>query len=167
MKLVQKRIGKFDMSALYAGELLELDEALEVMEYPDIKMIQKDQKAVAGILGAKKKFVSDLGKKVAALRAAGKIPDSKSFCVGKKDTRTPVEASIPHAIAISRFPPGASLWQARKKRQWQCHVPPRPRIHEPWGGNDEVALTAILKRAWGMYLEMSKLSWEHCPYKFK
>lgn len=170
---LQKRLGYNDMAAFFTSELLDLDEALEVMDGPDIKMIHDDQDAARRSRGSRASFLRDYRAVAASVKAKAAPPPvakgkgkGKGGKAGKPPPRVPINASIPHDQAATLMPPGASIWQSRKNYSWCVHVPPRPRISEPWGLDTQKSLVRIAYRAWVLYLDLNSMDWPDCPHVF-
>ena len=135
---------------MYAAELLQLDEALEVMEQPDIKMIEKDQETEARRTNSRHHFAKDYALLLREKRASGSVPFDKGIPKAgfKGKEKKPLEATIPHNQVKKLLPPGGSIWQSRTKHKWMAHMPPKLRIHENWDDFCERASAVVLKRLW-------------------
>ena len=150
MDIVKLRWKENDIQNWYTAEFLQLDEALQVLDVPDVRMVQEGQKAQGSINERWSEFKRNFRSKAESLReaeAAGK--KAKPGCkAGAKKDRKPLDATIPRSQAKACLPPNASIWQSRKGRAWCVHVKPRPRISEPWGTDQGVALAIVYQRAW-------------------
>jgi len=164
MDVIKNIFRENDLDAWYSKEFLKLDEALGVMETPDVNMIHDDQKREQSRATSRKHFAVSYRRKVESLeKEGGKEEKAKPK---KGPERVPVEAEIPQPVLASMMPPGGSVWQCRGKQSWACHVPPRPRFSEPWGDNCEAAAHTIAMRAWARYLQMIGKGWDSCPHQF-
>ena len=140
-----------DASCHYASEFLAMDECLEVLEQRDAQLIQEEQSRFAAKSGAWDRFKADYQaatKGAHAERAAAAAPGPAGKARKKSHKKTPVEANIAHGDDARFMPPGGRVWQRRQYHAWGAHVPPRPRISEPWGEDCGCALHRIGKRAW-------------------
>ena len=171
-EILKLRFRHLDLNSMFSEEFLALDEALDVLEPADVRMIHKDQETIENVVKRDKSFKLDfhlLAKRIlvpAAPKAGGKGKGKKGKA-GKSDVqRVPVDSNIPHDMASSLMPPGGHVWQNRKGQAWCCHVPPRPRFSEPWCLDTTGALFRIARRAWEQHLQLTGGDWSSCPHIF-
>ena len=144
------------------------------MEPADVKMVHDDQDTAAKSTVSRAAFLRDYRQVAADIRAKAAGPPHAAKGKGKGKAkaaapplvRVPVDSTIPHDQAARLMPPGASIWQGRKQQAWCVHVPPRPRISEPWGLDVSKALMRVAYRAWVLHLDLHSLDWPACPHIF-
>lgn len=169
LDVLKQRLALNDTAALFASNLIEMDECLEVMDPRDVQKVHHDQEDAVTHQRSHALFSSDFRQKVVTIRAKAAGPKPKAKAKGKAvaaPLRPHVAAEISHASAKTMLPKGCSIWRGLTKHTWNAHVPPRPRISEAWDGNQEASLTRILKRIWAQHLELEGKSWDDCPFVF-
>lgn len=85
----------------------------------------------------------------------------------KKKAKEPFPNLVSQKEAKKYLPPGASIWRGRTKMTWNGHCPPRRRISEPWGADEQAALALILRRLWDQYLQLSGKESDECPFDLR
>jgi hypothetical protein len=84
VEILQLRLVANDASAVYAKEFLDLDEALEVLEAPDVQMVHDDQKRLAGQLEGLKQFAQDYTTTVQEVKAKHALAPKTGAGKGKQ-----------------------------------------------------------------------------------
>ena len=139
-----------------AVELLQIDSAMEVVDPRDCQQYRGEQQRATTRSDARRQFMNAYAARRASLSA-----DPPAAVV-----TAPLPEVIPQANAREYMPPIAHIWRANKRQAWNAHIPPRPRISEPFHGSEQMALKIILARSWASYLELQGQSFERCPWNF-
>ncbi len=132
------------------GILLDVDEAVEVMDRHDIERIKDAQKHVEHELAGRADFRSSYVSKASSVASAAK---------GKKKKLTK-KLVLPHHIAQGDakafIPPGSSVWRDMSRGGCCAHLPPHARISESsekHGGSSDVAFRTLLIRMWVQFAD--------------
>jgi hypothetical protein len=160
LRYVHMRMVSLARSTRFSTELLEIDEALEVLDHNDIHAVTERQKTALETLASKNAFINEyvLAK---SKHAGGEPPPS----VGKKWPAA-VPLVFPQADVKKYAPPGASVWRGNIRAEWCGHAKPCSRILEKLSnhGNDERAtILAMLRRLWVEYNRKEGKPLNSCP----
>lgn len=144
--------------------LMQVDEALEVVEPCDVQEVKSEQERQRKTKAEQDEFNTEFRSRArsAAVRAAAKAkPKGKA-------TKT-ATLVLPHHLEqkeATRFlPAGAAIWRANFRGEWNGHMPPHRRVTESYvkHGSSELALKACLRKLWSQKLAMQGLSEAACP----
>ena len=160
---LSKRLRLNDQTAVFMHDLLNLDEALDVLDVKDAQVFEQNQKDAENELHAMSNFYKDF---VALRREMHDKAAPKKKAKAKEKPRIAIPNHIDQPEAKKYLPPDASIWRGRVKRTWNAHVVGRARISEPWGADEQRALATILQRSWAQWLDLKGKVWAECPWDF-
>ena len=147
LAIVHKRLSSQYDDMELTDALLQIDEAVEVMDKHDHDKVQEAKHQAENKLVQRKEFQCSFDKKAHSLFDK---KDSKSFA---KLPKKVLPHHLDQKVAAKFMPPGASLWRDKKRGGWCSHLPPNKRISESFTkhGDSDLALRALLKRSWTQY----------------
>ena len=169
MDIIAQRCTDQDRSAIWAAQLLEMDEVLDVLDFYDYRKVQEEQKDCISRLETcevfEKEFVRFRRQMEQEKEAGAKKKAKKAVAAAPK----PIWPNLINQSEAKKYlPPACSIWRGRTKRTWNCHCPGRSRISEPWATDEEAALSRILRRIWQIYCDHNgKTLGETCPWRFE
>ena len=158
LDIVQARLAVDDVDLCYAEGVLQLDEAVEILDKSDHSQVKDEQIKMHSRAETRSVFSKDYrAKKIAVRDLAG--PPAKKPKKGAKvpETRVIVPSKIPQAGVRHLTPPGGHIWVGHTKENWNGHLPPRKRISAPWRDfetGEQGSLKDILNRLWLQYAEL-------------
>ena len=157
------RIVEIERNSKHSEALLEIDEAIEVVDTNDRQKIIDRQKQANGELGERADFMKRYQGRVRTTRDGGHGGG------GGGAVHPPVgRRRIPHhcsqAEAKTFLPPGAYIWRDRDNNGWCGHYKPHRRCSDRFSkhGGSDGALRAIIGRLWTQYLTHKALDKSHC-----
>ena len=165
LDIVSKRLHIHDLASHFAPALLDLDEALEVLEKDDQRKVTEEQKSTVTHQKERSDFAACFRKKREEIRVAvaGPKAKAKAKVKGKGKGKEPPEppfrwdSDISHADAKRLIPPGSSIWRGLTRREWCGHheVSGAIRVRAPWDGlgGQQAALKNVVGRLWRQHLE--------------
>jgi hypothetical protein len=157
-----KRLSNLDNETVFSEALLDIDEAMEVVDRVDQEAFVARQKTAAELLHEKESFAKEYGEaKFKVTKRTG----------GKNAFDKMVKRALPLKFAQSEvksfLPPSSHCWKGNTRGEWWCHVQPYSRrivVRLSSFGNDETkCIAAMLQRAWVLYLEKEGRPRSDCP----
>jgi len=144
--------------------ILDVEEACEVLEHQDEKLIKDQQEVVRGRTAERKALKQSCLSKAREIRAAGGgLGAAAAPIVGPKRV---LPAHIAQKDAKRFIPPNCSIWVSATRGEWNGHTHGHPhRVYEPFNryGSSEEALHMCLRRLWLQFLEPLGLDGSSCP----
>ena len=108
--------------------MLEIDEALEVLDHYDVEEVTNQQKIAQSHRSVAQTFKSEYIFRARTIREqSGKKGKAK-----KAPAKVAVPAHIPQKDAKKFLRPGAFIWLSNIRGEWNAHCAPSPRIYEPF-----------------------------------
>ena len=156
LKICAKRFANNDIDMSYADGLLNMDDALQLLDKSDQERIQQEQQHVRSEQTSLDNFTKEYTEKKRSIGgSAAKRPRT-----GPKAGKVLVPACIRQADAKKFIPPGTSIWVGNTSQSWNGHCPPRRRIYAPWKNYDEGeagAVKNVIYRLWQQYSALNGL----------
>lgn len=176
LAMTRNRVALIFERSEWADDLLEVDEAADLLQHGDVKQLRSEQKAMKEVRSESQVFASCYkakAKQVASTRVdtkeKKKITGARKK-VGEETSAYPRRAPVwpAHSISIdiarTVVPEGGTLWRCVRFGNWQGHFKPYPRISRSWaryGGGP--ALLMVLRNMWGWWLMDRGLDESACP----
>ena len=156
MGCAQMRLANLKDSNRWCKELLQVDEAMELLDRDEYQMMTDRQKVA--IEAAEE--VNAYGKEFAAARKA--LGDIK---IDKYPDNFPLE--IPQATVKMYIPPTSSVWRGNVRSEWWGHMPPYRRVHKACKDFDSErdTIKELLKVLWVQFNEKYGRDKFTCPVK--
>ena len=153
---VVRCLGVNDTDMLFAGDVLQLDEAIMLLERCDWDAVEAEQKSAGQRGSSRQAFVADLKAKRA------KIKESKAAGAPKaKAARAPRHIVVPVLLnkedLKSKIPPGAIIWAATDRGGWRGRMAPRKCISarpEAFDDGEVGAAKWVIAILWEQYAEI-------------
>jgi hypothetical protein len=174
LDILYHRLAHMHSANLFAQEVMALDEALDVLEESDKRVVIQEQSSATSSAAATKSFKASSAAKARSVRESGLAGKPAPKKRAKK--KEFFKETFGHTFdigqpAAKRFaPPGGSIWRSLTGRQgWNGHFPPNPRISTAFGDGTttcRAACSDALIRLWDQYLTKHGLDWAQCPYDF-
>ena len=162
LALISKRLAVNDVSASFAEALLEIDEAAQVMDKADVKLLKQAQEKESDNRDEHADFASDFRDSMARHRAAQPAARSDR---GRRQPIRDIPDRISQDEAKAMAPPGCYIWRGLRTQTWNGHCAPRRRISSSLlEMSDSQAMLNVLQRLWQQYLEFNGLGPEACPW---
>ena len=165
------RLVYMDNGADYAEQLYGTDEALEVLEYPDMRQMAGEKEDIAS---KKKEFhaykeayvAKSRSVRVAKAKASPHVAVALVPPVVRKVAFHGGVWEVAQHEATEFCPRGGHIWRATQKDQWHGHMKPYSRFHFKFGGDVTCQAAAVqtIRRLWQQYLLKEGLGAEDCPY---
>jgi hypothetical protein len=173
LKITCSRVAAYARTGQWSEELMQVDEAVEVLDPSDEKVLRNQQKDAVSSMEECKTFKQDFKLKAkhvheAAAKAVPKKKGKPKAVAAKYPARLPKfpEHSITVEMARSCVPEGGFLWADVQFGSWQGHFPPHPRKGRAWRKyGEKEALRLVLEDLWGHYLVQHGLDPCACPIK--
>lgn len=166
MRPVAPRHVEDDATSALGSEILQVDEALGVLERRDAEEFNKQKETFAQERTEKSDFRRAFGKKrrelleLAKSQAKGRKPAARSQ--NTKARKMP--CSITHERAKEFAPPGASVWRGLTRGEFCGHLPPYRRVSCSWARyGQEGSLRETLRLLWRQWLAAQGLGEADCP----
>ena len=147
--------------------VLEIDEAIGVLERDDVELIKEAQKTEREKVIQRESFQAEYKAKrrhlyELALEQEKKGPKRKKASIAPKLTTT-----FSQNTAKQYLPEGASIWRGLTSGVWCAHLPPFRRVSCKWTEEGEVqAMKTVIKNVW----KQKMFGWglpdypEGCPF---
>jgi hypothetical protein len=163
-RLTHQRLIRWTESTQWGSELLEIDEAIEVLDRNDHKVVRDEQASVVRDLQAREVF--SVSYKSAANRLFAK---AKAKGAAKRGKALPRALAVPEVIlqaeARKFIPDGASIWKGNTHQDWNGHFKPHKTVSFKWSHHTEpTALKLTIGSLWAQFLEFHGHGDEVCPY---
>lgn len=168
LDLVCKRLPAEWNATHYSERLLELDQALEVIDINDREEVKATQKQAESKLDDIGVFSGEYKQKRQA------VTEAKASSGAKRRRRVASSSSgpsvlpktIPQSEAKRWIPEGASVWRSNTRNEWWGHYPPFKRVVVPWTiGQEADAMREAIRRLWRQHLEYRGLPESACPHQ--
>jgi hypothetical protein len=158
MNIISKRLHLNDLGDAYAPTLLELDEALEVLDQDDRKKVVENQENVVKKMAERSNFARDFKAKRVDIRVAEAKAKAKAKAKPKAAPKAfKFESVVELEEAKKLVPQGASVWHGYTRREWCGHhaVSGARRIQASWDmpGGEVETIRNILQRLWLQHSE--------------
>ena len=172
LDICYKRVANLKGKAAFSNQLLQVDEAMQVMDKCDLDAFKREQEAVQTRAHELKSFAEEYIQAKSRLRSANPgAGQAKGKGRGKARTAVPLIlprdlGSIPHSDIKHFVPAGGRLWKSSQHRSWLGHVPPNRITSRAWTKYGEVeALRLVLVAVWQQYCDMNGIRYADCPLK--
>ena len=169
MEIVCMRLAAMKDKDKFCDDLVQCDEACDVLDANDIKAFNTEKKERMEHQETTKDFTREYGdrrKAMAKARAKG-APRAKARAAAASATpRLPPVGQIPHHEAKRWCPEGAFVWRSLKTGGWNGHMEPFKRISRSWAryGEDE-SLRMVLEGLWEQCCEKHGVDKKDCPMR--
>lgn len=163
LQYVAKRVARGNSQEPIADALLQVDEAVQVLDRHDQDKMEQRQKQCMSEVAARNSFTVAYAKKAVSL-SAQRGKKARGSASGEQRTQV-----LPHHIdqktARGLIPPKTCIWRDTSRGGWCGHCPPNVRAGESFAkhGGSEAALLAVLGRLWLQALEIQGKDVSHCP----
>jgi hypothetical protein len=151
LAICHRRLTRENRQKQTMDALMEVDEAVEVMDKYDVKRVKDSQHHAETVAASRKDFRDGFFAKANSLRSSA-----------KKKARVAKRVVLPHHIAqgdAKRFTaPATFVWRDITRGGWCGHCPPNSRVSESFdkhGGSSDLALKALLRTLWTQHAEKS------------
>ena len=140
--------------------LLQVDEALEVLEETDVRLVKDERSAFLAKQAEHDEFALSYQRKAESVRG----DDAKKLKKSEPSRLRLPEHHVPQCEAKRYIPPGTAIWQGRTIICWNGHCPPYRRCSGTLAeyGNSELALRVVLKMLWRQYLKKNGKTERDC-----
>lgn len=165
LEIVHRRVASQQQSDA-SQALLQVDEALEVLEHMDIEVVHQEQERLQRVANENADFA-------VCYRVKARAVQEKKEASAKRQRKESglKQITLPHHIeqkdAKKFIPQGGvcSVWRAHTRGEWHGHYKGLPRISESFQkhGSSELAFKALLQRLWGFHLSKNGLDKDRCP----
>ena len=158
------RLSDNELVNTYSEAVLEIEEAVKVLEQHDQDEVEKEQKSATTRLAGREEFQQQYR----AAKSAFRLAQPRAKAGAKKGPIKPgtLPTSIPRSEAKKYIPPGCSIWRGAASATWQGHCKPFVRAYEPWATTSEPeAMRRVIKQLWEQYLLREGLEKDACPWK--
>jgi hypothetical protein len=167
LRIIYTRLTKEQVSSV-AETLLQMDEALEVLDAQDVKLVTAEQKAIIEAKARHNTFQAEYvarAKMVAAAKPKAKAKAKAKAAMAPGPPVRTYEHHITQAEAKLLLPPGASVWRGVSRGEWNSHLPPARRNTESFHkhGSSALALKIALQKVWHTHLLQLGLNDTECP----
>ena len=151
LDICYKRIASLMGQAAFANQLLQVGEAMQVMDRGDLDAFKREQEAVQTRAHELKSFAAEYTQAKSRLRSAD--PTAGQAKVKAKTKAKPVVplvlprdlGSTPHSDIKHFVPAGGRLWKSSQCRPWLGQLPPNRITSRAWTKYGEVeALRLVL-----------------------
>lgn len=177
--IMKQRVAMLSRKNEWTDDLLEVDEAAELLQPGDVKQLRTEQKAARETQAETQKFKACYKEraKVIATKAAEAVAGAGQRARKRGKNKAVAEgvgypSRVPrwpeHSVSIeaarSVVPRGATLWRDVRFGNWQGHFQPYPRISRSWARYGELpALRLVLQNLWSWWLLDRGLDQASCP----
>lgn len=164
LKIVHRRVAANEAENIDASTtLLFVDEALEVLEQQEAKLIAQEKSCVLAAKEDAQAFKARYVTHAARVRASAMPAARKASKAVKKPLAFPFHLDQKDAKLFA--PPDASIWRADVRVAWHGHQTGKSRISESFAshGSSESALKALLQHLWRSHLTEKGLTEADCP----
>ena len=124
MDVLALRLGIDDSSSSFVESLLEVDEAVDLLEKGDVDLLRAEQKGACTRLEGREVFAKEYKEAKQAQRAQKASGSRRS----KKPARSDVPFTILHSEAREFLPPKSSIWRGLTRNSWHGHREGRKRV---------------------------------------
>lgn len=165
LDILRARLAPKEMNV---GELLQIGDAIEVLDKGDQADITKQTKALQADEVERCEFRRHFEKKRVASRSSARSRGSssnarKSPLTGIRKRPMPKLGELTQVGVQSLAPPGAHSWKS-SQGSWQIHLPPFPRKSRSWAiEGEQEAARFVLRYAWRLYLQSQGVAESACP----
>ena len=175
LQILYKRMTKLDVQLAWAEYVEELDDALDVFEEADRRVLLEEKKRNRSVGTDRADY------RKAYMQKAKGVYKKKVAAGGKKKGVDGAKASlmkhyegdfqVSQAQAKLWAPPGGHVWRSvTGKAGWNGHLQPNPRCSCKFNVNDvscKEALRRVLVNMWDQHLSMHGQEWDECPVDLK
>lgn len=159
-RLSHSRLSRMSAEASYSAELMELDEAVEVLDRNDIKVVQSEKESAQRACDIRAEY-----SRLYRASAAKFLPASGKHKRRRKASEAALPEVIPQAEARNFVPEGSHVWRGNFAQTWNGHLKPYRRVSCRWSLHGEhQALKLVLASLWRQYIELHGLAADACPY---
>ena len=171
LDFVHVRVAMRNAQAELLRELLEAEEAADILPRDDLQKVQAEQQRAVVELEEQDALTKDYiemkracFKKDAKSKPKGKMPLPLELTQKKYPKKVPMKFE---QVYVKEFmPPSVSCWRGNVRNEWWCHCQPYPRHAEPLerhGGDEQACIVAMLQEAWRQWLQAAMLPSSACP----
>ena len=133
LRLLHRRVARDAAECHHSEAIMEIDEALEVVDHMDLKQFDQAKKDAANKLSSATAFKSEYRQRAAAVGAAS--ASSKKGRKASAVAKIPFPHHCTQAEAKRLLPPNASVWRSLVRGEWCGHYPLHRRVTEPFVRN--------------------------------
>ena len=152
MCIMAQRLAADDVICPCSEMLLQVGEAVQVLDKHDHKVMVQEQKDAITAGESRQMFVSEFKerRKAVGLAALKKMGPKRLW------------GAIQQAHAKKFIPPQSSIWKDNTRGGWCGHMPPRRRIacHE---GSEFVSMQSTIKTLWSQFVEIHGIEVSDVP----
>ena len=171
LDFVHVRVAMRNAQAELLRELLEIEEAADILPRDDLQKVQAEQQRAVVELEEQDAPTKDyIEMKRSCLRkdATSKPKDKMLLPLELTQKKYPKKAPMKfEQVFVKDFlPPSVSCWRGNVRNEWWCHCQPYPRHAEPLerhGGDEQACIVAMLQEAWRQWLQKAALPLSECP----
>ena len=148
---------------MYMQELVEVDEAAQMLEREDQKEVEKEKKTCDSRTTKYKSFAAEYLRAVQTLKKDA--PKAKKPRTGDSTgvKKLPADGRIKQADARKLLPPGGKVWKSRDKHAWCARTPPMPTVSRSWDKwTEKGALFRVVQAAWIQHCELEGILPDEC-----
>lgn len=151
----------------FSSELLQVDEAIEVLERRDQEVLMKEQKTASERCEEVKRYRAEYARKRQAVHAAA-VPAAKAKAKAKAKCKAVAKpklpCSVPHHELKQYIPEGTSVWRDLTRGAFCAECPPYRRFSKSWHlYGQEGAMREVVKDLWRLRLQHEGKSLSECP----
>jgi hypothetical protein len=166
--ILQSRMARMKDTGNWSDAIMEIDEAVQVLDENDREEVTKAQKRITDDHEHHAAFASEYKEKVKASKGGDAPPKKRAK---KPETfgytgppRLPAASELSQADGKKYMPPGASLWKAAGSGTWNSKLPPYSQTSRSWAKYGEAeAMRLCIVAAWENFMESRGEDTLHCP----
>lgn len=137
LDILHRRVARDSNNSIFSEALLEVDEALEVIDHMDTRKVQEAQREARSSASTRAAFKSDYAQRAQTVRAANDgAPRKKRKGAASSSSVATRLVVPPHHItqqeAKQFCPPQGSVWRSLTRGEWCAHLPEYRRITAPF-----------------------------------
>lgn len=171
LKLISARLGNDQLNMQFASGLLDIDAAIQVLDWTDHQVVHDAQAKVKTDAAVRSDFVKSYKEKKMKVRSVlekAKPKAKPQNARGKRSATQPAAPStISQATAKMFVPPSAFIWRGVSRCDWNGHLEPYRRVRATWSKfGEEGAMKEVLRMLWEQHCEKEGLPFpDACPHK--
>lgn len=166
LDILHKRVSEGGEPSEAAAAMLEIDEALEVVEQQDASEIHREQAKVRERLTEWQALRGEYKARARAVRAEQAAATKQRKRARAAPERKPLPHHLEQRDAKKFLPPNSTLWRSKTRGEWNGQFRQNKRVWEPFykHGGSESALRVCLRRLWSQHLAYEGLDESECPF---
>ena len=172
LEIMCLRLTKLEQNLLWADQVQDLDEATDVLDEPDRRVLKEEQdrnkKGAVTSSDYKKSYSKEAKRQRKNKDKAHKGPVEAPKKKENLCTTFAADFDVPQKQASKWLPPGAHVWRGISGRcAWHAHLKPNKRVSCPFkesGVSCREALRRVLVMVWDQHLLKAGEEWSKCPF---